>query len=130
MPSAVENLGPWEKAFLGKKPLLATSVFWQCATGVFFAFLQIYVSAVQLRLHKPGLYSRWWLVFPVLVIAVLTLSWIFLARASRFRVLLLRNVGQSAYRDNLLSAQSLTVGFFRATMGLGLALIVGRRVLL
>jgi len=119
-----EHLRSWEKAFLGEKPLLATSVSWQCTVGVFFALSQIYLSAMGLHARRPELYSRWWIAFPFLVIAVLCLSWNFLAKASKIKALLRQNTGQPAYDDNLLSAQSLSLTFFMIMVGLGVAMII------
>ena len=126
MPASVENLKPWESAFLGEIPLLKTSVFWQSTTGVLYALTQIYFSAAQLHTYEPEIYSRWWPLFAVLVIAVLCLSWYFLTKASKVRTLLRQNKGLSAYHDYLLSAKSLAVNYFVVTMGSGLALNIAR----
>jgi hypothetical protein len=121
-------LKPWELAFLGEKPLLTTSVFWQCTIGVLFALTQIYFSAVQLRIREPEIYSRWWPLFAVLVIAVLCLSWYFVAKAATIRALLRSNKGQPAYEDYLSSAKSLALNYFTLTMGLGLAILIARMI--
>ena len=131
MPVSLENLKPWESAFLGEIPLLKTSVFWQCTTGLLYALTQIYFSAKELHTHEPEIYliySRWRLLFPVLVIAVLCLSWNFLMKASKVRTLLRQNKGQSAYHDYLLSAKSLALRYVTVTLGLGLALNIARMI--
>jgi hypothetical protein len=128
VPTSHENLKPWELAFLGAKPLLKTSVFWQCTTGLLYALTQIYFSATLLHTHEPKIYSRWWPLFAVLVIAVLCLSWNFLTKASKLRALLQQNKGQPAYEDYLSSAKSLALNYFTLTMGLGLAILIARFV--
>jgi hypothetical protein len=129
MYSEHEDLKPWEKAFLGEVPLLTTSVFWQCLVGVVAALSQTYVTASQLRSQNPEQYSHWRLVFPLVVMFVLGLSWNLLAKASKIRILLRQNKGQPAYNDNLLWAQSLALTFFKITMALGLAMIIIRMIL-
>ena len=123
-----ENLKPWELAFLGEKPLLTTSVFWQCTIGMLFALTQIYFSAVLLRTHEREIFSRWWPLFAVLVGAVLGLSWNFLAKASTIRTLLRKNKGQPGYEAYLSSAKSLALNYFTLTMGLGLAILIARMI--
>jgi hypothetical protein len=128
VPMSHENLKPWESAFLGEKPLLTTSVFWQCTTGALFTLTQIYFSGVQLRTREPEIYSRWWPLFAVLVFTLFCLSWIFLAKASRMRALLRKNKGQPEYEDCLVSAKSLALTYFILTMGFGLALSIARLI--
>ena len=126
VPTAQESLKPWEKAFLGDEPLVTTSVFWQCTIGVIFALTQIYLTATFLHSRNPKLYSRWWPVFPFATVAILLLSWNFLAKAAKMKLFLRENRDKPDYNDNLLSAKSLAVNFFTITMLLGLAMIILR----
>jgi hypothetical protein len=126
VPTAQDNLKPWEKAFLGEEPLLTTGVFWQCAIGIICALSQIYFTATQLHLQNPKLFSRWWVVFLFLIIVVLYLTGQFLVKASEIKSRLRKNSDQLAYNENLLAAQSLTLNFFRITMGLAIAVIIPR----
>ena len=110
-----------ERAYLGGVSPLKTSVFWQCLMGLLYTSSQIYFVAMILQRHQPELFARLWVLFATLGMVLLWSVWDIVRRAAKIKRQLRETVGTTAYTDNLLQAKALTVGFFRRTVGLGIA---------